>query len=176
MSTFIGVGRFTTPVSLRSVHSEKQGFFILLLTPREILLARDSLLRTPQETPRERLLLLTRDSSDGLLARDPSRETPSPQKRLLTRDSIHGTPRNRLLARDSLQGTPCKRLLARDSGKRLHASCKEYLARSLSQDIMTRDGTRTWSQQLLGRPNMPRLNYHTKLWQGMAQELGASNY
>ena len=52
--------------------------------------------------------------------------------RLHAWDSLQETPRKRLLARDSSQGTPHRRLLARDSGKRIHVSCKEYHARSLS--------------------------------------------
>ena len=98
-------------------------------TPCKRLLARDSSRETPRKgVSRERLLLLTRDSSRETCARDSSLETP--RKRPLVRDSFSlqetPPPRKRLLVIDS---SPCQRPLARDSfssqetpHKRLHAS------------------------------------------------------
>ena len=147
---------------------------------------RDSFSLQETPPPRKRLLVIDSSPRQRPLARDSFSSQETPHKRLHASDSSQETPHERLLARDSLQETSCKRLWRETPCFLQGVSCKESLARyydkgwdkklepatirtpkhaapKLPHKIMARDGTRTWGQRLLGRPNMPRLHYHTTI-------------
>ena len=66
---------------------------------------------------------------------DSLRETPRERLLLLKRDSSQETPFMGLLAIDSLQEIPCKGLLARDSLQETLARDSMLLARSILQGV-----------------------------------------